>query len=413
MNALLSRPALPRVAAVLLLLLALVFIVGGKDPAGVHPGYVRGVDLSSYWVGGKILTEGDAAELYQRSRATAELKALFPPKPPFYPLAYPPPIYQLFALPQPGVPYALAARGFLALFAVLHLVGAAFVVRAAPDLGRWRGAALAAAFVCPGAVSVVVSGQLAGLWVTCLGLGLWAISRGKPFLGGAALAGLWLKPTLAAPVFATFALLGEGTVLLGMIAGGAMILGVSVLVDGLVPWEKYVALMLAPGKVMKSMFSHIDRHLTLRALFAGLAPKAVSGPAGWTGAAIGAVAAAALAWIGRGAVDESTRALRFGAVLVAAFLASPHFYEYDAALHLPASLASLAWIASGRARWPRFGAAIAALGFLAGGIVLVDLFVGFNLATTLVAGWVGWMGAELAVATRAPAAAPVPEVAAA
>lgn len=404
-----SRPGLPRLAAVLLLLLALVFIVGGKDPAGVHPGFVRGVDLASYWIGGTILAAGDDEELYSRRRSAAELKALFPPKPPFYPVAYPPPIYQLLALPQPTVPYAVAARVMLGLFAALHLVGATLVVRAGPDLGKWRGAVLAAAFVCPGAVSVVVSGQLAGLWVTFLGLGLWARAQGRPILGGVALAGLWLKPTLAAPAFFALVLLGEGQLIGGMILGGGLILAASLAAGGFVAWQEYVELMLHPGKVMKSMFSRIDRHLTLRALFAGIAPKDWAATAGWVGAGVAAIGAAALSWVGRRADDAPSRALRFSAVLVAAFLASPHFYEYDAALHLPATVASAAWLASGRAAYPRAGWVLGLLGLLAGGIVLVDKFIGFNLATILVAAWVGWMGAELARARGAAAAgAPSP-----
>lgn len=398
-----ARFRFPILGGALLLLLALVFCVAGKDPAGVSPDWVRGVDLSSYWVGGKILAEGDDEQLYVRSRSKAELKALFPPKPPFYPVAYPPPIYQLMALPQPGVPYAVAVRVLLMGLATLHLVGARWVVKAAPDLGRWRDLTLMAAFVCPGAVSVVVSGQLAGLWITFLGGALLLRARGKPLLGGMIAAGLWMKPTLAVPLFFAFALLGEGAAVGGMILGGAVILALSLAAGGGVAWEKYIALMLAPGKVIDSMFSHIDRHLTLRALFAGFVPKALWGPVGWTGLGIGVVGTFGLAWLGRGIRDPMLAALRFGVVFTAANLASPHLYEYDAGMHLPATVAAAAWLASGRALRPRLGLALTVAAYFAGLIVLADKALGFNAATLLVTAWVIWMGWEMGKARRAEA----------
>ena len=56
-------------------ILVAVMAVGGTPPAGPRVSVIRGGDFVAFWVGGKILADdGGATELYDRSRARAELR---------------------------------------------------------------------------------------------------------------------------------------------------------------------------------------------------------------------------------------------------------------------------------------------------------------------------------------------------
>jgi hypothetical protein len=396
-------------AALALLGVAGVMSFVGQDPAGPDPHLNRGIDLVSFWAGGEVLYEGDAASLYHRKRTEPIFKALFPPHPPRYPIVYPPPVYQVFALAQPMMSFFTGAKVCQLLLAVFHLVGAALVVASVRALRPWRSQALAAAFVLPGAISMVLSGQLCGFWVLLLGSGLALRARGRHLAAGLALAGLWVKPTLAAPVFLAFGLLGEWRLLAGMILGGAGILAASLVGGGETAWLAYLAQVRHPAGMMKSLWIRWPRQVNLRTLFAQVAPHPhVRSLLGWTGVIAGLAFAV---WValpfrrsqapgGPVSGDRDDRSalvadLRTGAVLSALLLATPHFFEYDLGMHLFAMAASLAWLLAGHARWPRIGTVLLLVTWLAGLFVEVNPYLHFSLSAISVLAWVVWMAWEL------------------
>jgi hypothetical protein len=411
------RAFLPVLAALGLFGVAAIMSFVGEDPAGPDPRWNRGMDLVSYWAGGTVLAEGDGATLYKTGRTTEGFKALFPPDPPTYPMVYPPPVYQAFAIPQPGISYVSAAKFLLFLAAAAHMAGAAFIVAAVRALRPWRSWALAAAFVLPGAVSVVLSGQLSGFWVLALGGAFYLRSRGRPLAAGAALSVVCLKPTLAAPTLLTFALLAEWQVLAGVVLGGLGILLLSLAGGGADAWLGWVDKMRHPDKVIENIWIRWPRQITLRTLLAQLAPRrAWRNAFGWTGVAAGLALGAWIAlplrraWLApSGDADPSGRigllpALRAGAVLSALLLATPHLFEYDLGMYLVGMAASLAWILGGHARWPRPGAFLLLLAWLAGLFVEVNPYLHFDLSAISVLGWVVWMAWELKAAELAATA---------
>jgi hypothetical protein len=391
------RKLLPLVGASILLGTAAQMSFRGTDPAGPDPRWVRGCDLVSFWAGGSILDDGDAATLYTRKKNRKYLKALYPPKPPRYAFAYPPPIYQLFALPQPRLDYLVSAKLLMFGIAVLHAIGAALVVATAAPLNRWRDIALGLAIALPAAESVITSGQLGGLWVFLLGSGLYLRARGHPLVSGAVLAGMWMKPSLGLPAAVAFLLFGEWRVVLGMIAGGLGILGASLLAGGGPAWLGYLGRLRDPVDYLEDFWIHRMRQVTLRAALATVsADEAISRALGWVGVTLGIALSAWTRWQGRGGgEDPARRALALGATMSALFLATPHLFEYDLGMHLPGLVAAAAWIVAGRARWPRRGAALWLLAYFAGAIAFLDEKIHFNLATLVVGAWVLWMGLEL------------------
>lgn len=391
------RRLAPLVGAAILLGTAAQMSFRGEDPAGPDPKWIRGCDLVSFWVGGTILDDGDAATLYARKKNRKYLVALYPAKPPRYAFAYPPPVYQLFAIPQPRLDYLLSAKVLMFAMAAAHAAGAAMLLATSAPLRRWRDLALGFLIALPAAGSVITSGQLGGLWVLCLGAGFFLRHRGHSVLGGVVMAGLWMKPSLGLPVALAFAWMGERRVVLGMVLGGLGILGTSLAAGGGPAWLGYLGRLQDPVDYLEDFWIHRLRQVTLRATLATLSgDEAVSRALGWIGVSLGILLSAWVRWQGRGDRENAPRRdLALGATMSALFLATPHLFEYDLGMHLPALVAAAAWMAAGRARWPWVGAALWLASYFAGAIAFAGSAVHFNLATLLVLAWVAWMGMEL------------------
>lgn len=378
---------------------ATVFAFAGADPGGPQPKRARGMDLIHYWAAGTVLDSGDAALLYDTKRYKPVYKALYPEHPPRYPVGYPPPIYQMFAAAQPTFSYVMAAKALLFTFAVMHVVGASLLTQGLRVSPRVRAPILAAAVVLPGAISSVMSGQLGGLWVLALGLAWWLRSAGRPGVAGVVLATLWMKPTLALPIFIAFLALGDTAVLGGMLFGGVLLLGASLVAPGGVgAWTAYLHRLADPGDLLGDFWIIWRRQATVRTLLAGFgASKLHQLVLGWVGTALAVVGAVFLAWLGRRWAQSRSEIadLHAGAVLSWCLLAAPHLLEYDLGMHLVGLVGSMGWIVSGRARWPRFGAVVLGFAWLAGAFVLVNKAAHVNLTALALLVWAVWMSAEL------------------
>ena len=364
----------------------------------------RGLDLVSFWVPAKVLDEGAGDRIYDKKRIRAEFKKVHPPNPPGYPIGYPPPIYQLFSLPQPALGYLTTVRAILMAMPLVHALGALLMVaavrlpRSDPRRGTWREVALGFAIAAPGAISTIVSGQLGGVWTLSAGLAVWAWSRGRPTLAGVALAVLWMKPTLAVPVVVALALLGEGTILAGMVVGGAGVLALSIAADGTAPWKAYLGRMSAFDKTLDDFWIHRHRQVNVRGLVGTLVPvESWREPVGWLGACVatgytGWVAFASKTTAGGDPLRDD---LRRGLVLAAALIAGPHMFEYDLGLDAFAMAVSLAWLWTGRARWVGAGWLSLAAAWAAPLITSVPVISSLALPTWSLLFWIGWMTAEL------------------
>jgi hypothetical protein len=389
------RPLLPSLAFVVLFGVVGIFAFVGEDPSGPEARRQRGMDLIHYWVAGTLLDGGEAAQLYDSRAYRPEYKRLHPIRPPRYPVGYPPPIYQLFSLPQPAISYLTGAKLLLAGFAALHALGAALFVAAARLPTSIRPTAFALAVALPGAISSVMSGQLGGLWVLALGGGWWLRGLGRPVAAGVVLGLLFMKPTLALPVGLAFLLLGELRLLGGLLLGGAGVLALSLAApDGPVAWSAYFGRLSDPADLVGDFWIHWYRQGTLRNLAAGLAGarSTWAAPLGGLGMAVGLAGAVALAWRNRRGANPELVA---PAVLSWCLLAAPHLLEYDLGLHLPALLASAVWLASGRALHPRVGAVLLAAAWAAGALVLLSKGSRVNLTALALGLWAAWLAVEV------------------
>ncbi|GDX82344.1 hypothetical protein LBMAG42_41550 [Deltaproteobacteria bacterium] len=398
---------LPWIAAAALLTLTAVMSFVGEDPGGPIPKKVRGMDLVQYWAGGAVIAAGDAEHLYVRKRTEREIKAIYPPKPPGYMMGYPPPIYQLAALPQAALSYPAAAKVTMFAATLLHLAASAWLLRNVATLRSWLPWALALAFLLPGAIQTTIAGQLGGLWLAFLALAWRLRAKDRGVLAGMTLAFFMVKPTLLAPVGLAFCALGELQVLLGVALGCTAIVTASwAAPGGAVAWDAWLHRAADPAAMLSQFWHFSSRQINLRSLIGGLfTDKSTANLAGWAGMALGGALTFATAWprwrdrsalaAAAGVVDPDRANLQLGAVLSAAFLTGPHFLEYDFALHLVGLAASAAWLVGRRARWPRAGAWLLAGAWLSVAVIKLNKPIHFNVTTVLVVSWVAWMCAEL------------------
>ncbi len=244
---------------------------------------------------------------------------------------------------------------------------------------------------------------MGGLRVFALGAACGLRSRGRRLGAGAALAILWMKPTLALPVALALLLLGEVGLLAGLLLGGVGILLASLLASsGPDAWTAYLHRVSDPGDLLGDFWILWRRQATLRTFFAGFSNGNLGQLVlGWVGTAVGVVGAISAAWLGRRTARIHTDAadLHAGAVISWCLLAAPHLLEYDLGMHLVGWVASFGWLAAGRARYPRAGAVLLGFAWLAGAFVLVNKSAHVNLTALSIALWASWMLAELDVWT--------------
>ncbi len=405
------RRTLAPIALAILLGIALFTAFWGPAATAPNSAKLRGLDLVSFWAPATVLDRGDGADIYTKKPIRAEFKKLHPSKPPGYPIGYPPPIYQLFSLPQPALGYLDTVRAILLAMPLVHALAALWMVAAVrvplsdPRRGSWRELALGFAIAAPGAISTIVSGQLGGVWTLSAAIALWAWSRGRRPLAGVALAVLWMKPTLALPMVLTLVLLGEGTILSSMVAGGAAMLALSLAAHGTEPWLAYFHRMSAFDKALDDFWIYRHRQVNVRGLVGILVPSASWRESlGWiaAGGATLYVGWVSVATKAAATSDALSADLRRGLVLAAALVAGPHMFEYDLGLDVFAMAVSLAWLWTGRASWRRAGWLSLGAAWAAPLITSVPYVSKLALPTWSLLFWIAWMTAELVLPYRYP-----------
>jgi hypothetical protein len=288
------------------------------------------MDFISYWAAAKLALAGNPSGAYdiETHRAVQLTVAPFTHTMPF---PYPPP-FLFIVLPFGLLPYAAATAAWVALTFLLYLSAG----RRIDPRGGW----VAGAFP-----PVLVNGIIGqnGLLTSAIFMHGLSMLQRRPFVGGALLGCLIIKPQLAIllplafiaarewKAFMGAALSSSGLLLAAYVAFGAqsylhlarlMPLYGSIAADGLVGWHK------------------------MGSVYAALRMAGLASPAAWTTHILVALAAVAATWLTwRAKHDVQTKA---AVILCASTLISPYLYIYDEAM----LLLPLLWlVARGANRW--------------------------------------------------------------
>ncbi len=367
----------------------------GEGAPGANPRWPRGADFLGFWAGGLMLDEGRADELYDLRAFRARQQQVFSRHRGHRPL-YPPPLYQLCE-PFAAIPFPTAVAIHLLLMPVLMLLGALALARGSPL--REEDATTAGLLVAVGPIGFlgVLTGQFAGMWLLVFGLGILLVARGRPGAGGIVLGLLCAKPTMGLALAVWLVATGQWRSLLGFVGGGALLVTGSVAVGGLTPWLGWLEMMTGGAVSGGNYWDVPERDLTMRSLVGWRFRKT---PQAGTVSLVAMVLAwlmaadaARVAW--RTPKDSPARTLAVFAVLSACLFALPHYLGYDSGLHVPAGLASYAWLRSGHARRPRLGGALLVAAFLAPALSPLSKLIAFGLGALIVLCWIAWMVDEV------------------
>ncbi len=321
-----SKPSPPSLLAVAVLVALVMFGFATAPAAGARDG-----DFVHLWMGGHAWVSEGAAAIYAPEVHRSLLAHAFDGAPPeslwaarndrFGAFFYPP-VAAMFYGPLGLLPVHTAGL----VHAVLSWLG----VRAAAGLAsRWlRLGPVAAALVVlttPAFFHNHVLGQNGGWAFLVLAAGGWSLVRGRGLLAGLCLGLLVAKPSwLLAVGWLPFAL-GRRDVLLGLVGGVGLLVGISVVVVGIGPWQTWLAL----EPQLAALSTAGDYPLHLQYSLWGLA-RQVAGlglPGDILGAALAGVVVVATARVLRRRPSPLPLQLALG--FCAASLVNPHLHPYD------------------------------------------------------------------------------------
>lgn len=212
-------------------------------------------------------------------------------------------------------------------------------------------------------LATVVTGQHSAILLAALASGLWAMRHGRPYLAGAMLGLLGIKPNWAVVFVAWLLVTRRWRELAGMASVGSVMI-LTTLPMGPGVWEEYltavphhIGILLAQGEGGLTYPAHklVTFEAFARSTFGALSPAL--GRVVWIALEVSAIAACLLVWLRAKAIEDQLAT----AVLVAV-AANVYVEFYDAlVLGLPAAVW---WTGRGRyppATWRTVGLAAAAI----------------------------------------------------
>jgi hypothetical protein len=302
-----------------------LFALSFRHDGLIGPKYnAPGIDFMVFWEAARAALSGNLPLLNDGARFTARLNADFArwltgPLP-LHPWIYPP-HFLLLLLPFGLLPfaaaYALFIAGTLALAAWALLAG---------ERGERRLVLAGALVLSPAAAIDAIAGQNAFLTAALLVGGMRLVSS-RPFLGGALLGLLTMKPQLFLMVPVALAASRQGRALAACCATAAALIAASVAVFGAGPWHDWLAALFDPANEIHRGWTGLSLLWGESVYSDALLLHARPALAQAAQAVALLLAALAVAWAyARGAP------LRLAVLLAASVLAAPHVAPYDTLL---------------------------------------------------------------------------------
>ncbi len=245
-----------------------------------------------------------------------------------------PPALALLFLPLTWLPlhWAYALWSALSLLAVVGAV-------ALPLRGRLRARRITLVLLTfAGVADGILWGQIAGVLVLAISLGLWALSSGRPVAGGALLGLLWLKPQYAVVFALVFLVKGRWRELGGMAATGLGVVILSLFIVGFGGLINYLELLNRIGEFNPPPDSLVKPYAMInwRALLVDLwpaIPDSVGAPL-MMGLGGATVLASLLAWRGDWDPTSPRFARQMLVTVLATLVATPHSHFHGTVLLL-------------------------------------------------------------------------------
>ena len=309
---------------------------GGVDFAGKP----LGTDFVSFWTASLLALRDQAASVYDPRLHQAAEHALSPSiGGEYYAFFYPPP-FLLLCLPLAILPYLAALTGWLA--GGLAVLGVC-MRRLVPQ--RW---AILPMLVFPGTVVNAGHGQNGFVTAACLGWSM-VLAERRPFLAGACLGLLVIKPQLLVTAPAILLAARRWRAIAGALTSGLAFCALSWTVLGGAAWRGFIHSI---PLVQATLERGLVEPWKMQSVFAGA--RLLGAPVGLAAGLQAAVAILVIAWLCRVASRRPGPAAE-GALLVAGgLLCTPFLLDYDlVCLALPIGWVALQAEHTGWLRWEK------------------------------------------------------------
>lgn len=291
--------------------LAILSLTAIATGVAVNFRYPYLMDFLSYWGAAVLAISGNPGDAYDVAlhHAVQERIFVFDTRMPF---AYPPP-YLLIILPFGFIPYWLSASIWIGT--TLSLYAAA--------VRRWMPDFVAAAIAFPPVAVCGIIGQN-GLLIAALFIGGMSALARQPFLAGAILGALAIKPQIGLLLPLAFIAGREWRAFAGAAATVLSLILLSLLAFGLAPWRGFFNMASLVGSITTE---GLVGWYKMASVFASLRLGGVPEPFAWGIHAGCAALAAVLVWR---FWQKTADALARAAMLApASVLVSPYLYLYD------------------------------------------------------------------------------------
>jgi len=324
-------------------------------------------DFLSFYISGKLIAQGRAADLYDESVRHEELLAIVrspegfhenSPRPtaaptPYLPNLYGPQVASLF-VPFTRLPFLTAAGTWVVLclliyFGCLFLVLKSGVPRLAASAGsvdfrlnfHQHSALLGLAAVAfPPLFHFFVRGQISVLVLACFTAAFVALQADQLWLAGLALGFLIFKPQFLVAIPLILLLAQSWKILGGLLISASAQLALTRLYFGPAVMRSYLDVLLHTSRwidLAELPLAPVQMH-SLRSFWTLLIPASPIALALYVFSSIFVIALTAAIW-----KSQLSVALKFSALTFAAVLANPHLFVYDLLVLAPALLLLANW----------------------------------------------------------------------
>lgn len=291
-------------------------------------GRFKGTDHIYFFVMGSLMQDGRADDLYSPDAHLAEGRrridqslALYAPY-----SNYGPQIAWAF-MPFARLSYAHSLTLFLLFTGACYALSVWLIWRDLPDLARYGPLVALLAAASPLFLSLFRYAQLSAITLLLLSLALAAIRRDRRFLAGIALGTMIFKPTLGVLVGMTLIAAGEWRIVAGAAAGATAQIALAWSVSSTAVMREYVDVLWRLLRNPSLVQIYPTEVHSLRGFLQLLMPQSpLVGLVSLLGTLV-MLAAAIHVWRSKGELG-----VRWGVLVLATILASPHLLTYDLVL---------------------------------------------------------------------------------
>jgi hypothetical protein len=303
-----------------------------------HGGQIKGADFLHFYTLGMLAREGRGDLLYNISAQTDLLQKIVPEAHHYVYLPLYGPQVSLFFYPLAQLPYTYALAIWLSLNLLIYSGCCYAVWKHCLNLAQHGWTVLLVAIAFPGISQLLTWGQISGLALLFFTLAYLALRKKQNFLAGLAIGCLIFKPQLGLAAAVVFIFTKQWKVVGGAILSAFIQLAIGWLHYGTAAMRDYLEALISTRQIMALLEPRPYQTHSLRTFWAMIIP--------WPGVALVLYAASAiviLVLLVRCWKNGIELNIKFGVLLVATVLVSPHLTVYDLIILAPSFLLLVDW----------------------------------------------------------------------